>query len=328
MKKIPEGFEEDSLSLKIQKAGLPLISRGKVRDTYEIGIPELRLVVASNRISIDDIVLPAFIPGKGRVLTMVSNFFMESVLSHFDNHLIATGARIDEYLPEALKNCPDLQGRGVVISVLEMLPFEFIVRGYLTGSGLKAYNKTGEVCGHKLPTGLHDGAKLPEPIFTPTTKAVDAHDEHVTFESLRQIFGDEPERLALNVYKTSAEFAEKKGFILADTKYEFGRDNSGRLVIGDEADTPDSSRFWLRHAWKEAVEMKKSPAGYDKQPVREWGKTVVTPFTKEGSPIIGIGNLDLDNPEHIDFVHKMIVPEEVIRSCAERYEKLAEMLLI
>ncbi len=327
MTKIPNGFTEDSLSLEIQKAGLPLISRGKVRDAYKIGIPALRLAVASNRISIDDIVLPAFVPGKGRVLTTVSNFFMEKVLADFDNHLVATGKGIDEYLPKALQGNPDLQSRGVIILVLDMLPFEFIVRGYLTGSGLKAYNKTGEVCGHKLPEGLHDGSQLPEPIFTPTTKAADDHDKHITAESVREIYGDEPENLALELYKRSAIFAEKHGIILADTKYEFGW-SGPNLVLGDEADTPDSSRFWLRRAWEEAVQQKKSPSGYDKQPVREWGKKVETPFFKEGVPIVGIGNLDLKNPEHIGFVHNMSIPEEVIRSCSERYEKLAEMLLV
>lgn len=326
MTKIPNGFAEDSLSLAIQNAGLPLISRGKVRDAYEIGIPSLRLIVASDRISIDDVVLPAFIPGKGRVLTIVSNFFMESVLSDFDNHLVATGKRIDEYLPVALRNNADLQSRGVIVQVLEMLPFEFIVRGYLTGSGLKAYNKTGEVCGHKLPAGLHDGSRLPEPIFTPTTKAVDGHDEHVPSARVRELYGDEPENLALELYRLSAAFAEKHGIILADTKYELGLDGDN-LVLGDEADTPDSSRFWLRRAWEEAVQQKKSPSGYDKQPVREWGKTAETPFSKDGIPIVGIGNLNLKDPDHINFVHNMVIPEEVIRSCSERYEKLAEMLL-
>lgn len=325
MTQIPKCVAEDSLSLKLQKAGLARMFQGKVRDTYNIGIDGLLLVVVSNRISINDVVLPAFIPGKGKVLTSISNFFMKEVLSDFPNHLVATGNHIFQYLPSELWSDPELPERGTIIRVLKMLPAEFIVRGYLTGSGWSAYQKTSEVCGHVLAPGLHDGSQLNPPIFTPTSKATEGHDEHMSFKTIRELYGPGPEEFALAIYKRSAAYAGGKGIILADTKYEFGY-NGDVLTLGDESNTPDSSRFWMRVAWEKAVLAKKSPAGYDKQPVREWGKTVVSPFFKGNQQIIGIGNLDLKNPEHIEFVHNMVIPQQVINDCAERYAQIEQML--
>lgn len=325
MTKIPNGFAEDSLGLKLQKAGLTRLFQGKVRDTYNIGIEGLMLVVASNRISINDVVLPAFIPGKGKVLTSISNFFMTEVLSDFPNHLVATGNQILQYLPQELWNDPELTERGTIIRVLKMLPAEFIVRGYLTGSGWTAYQETGEVCGHVLTTGLHDGSQLNPPIFTPTSKAEEGHDEHMSFKTIRELYGPNPEEFVLALYKRSAAYAGGRGIILADTKYELGY-NGDILTLGDESNTPDSSRYWMRVAWEAAVQNRKSPAGFDKQPVRDWGKTIVTPFYKGDQQIIGIGNLDLKNSDHIAFVHNMEIPQQVLDHCAERYDRINEML--
>ena len=236
------------------------VGSGKVRELYALDDERL-LLVASDRISVFDVVLPTEIPDKGRVLTGLSAFWFEQTRELVPNHLLAV--RDD--------------GRSMECKRLEMLPIECVVRGYLSGSGWKDYRATGEVCGHALPVGLRESERLPEPIFTPATKAQTGHDENITRAQAAELVADldEVERLCLELYRFGAEHAEARGIILADTKFELGRDADGRLVLADEALTPDSSRFWPAREF--------APGGpqpsFDKQFVRDyceslgWGKT-------------------------------------------------------
>ncbi|MDY3127183.1 MAG: phosphoribosylaminoimidazolesuccinocarboxamide synthase [Corynebacterium sp.] len=236
------------------------LSSGKVRDIYEIDENTL-LMVVSDRISAYDHALEPAIPDKGRVLTATTMFFFDAI--DFPNHL--DGGIDDERIPE------EVLGRALVVKKLDMLPFECVARGYLTGSGLKEYNATGEVCGVALPAGLVESSRLPEPIFTPATKAEQGdHDENVTFERVVADLGSErAEQLraaTLQIYAAAAELAEKQGIILADTKFEFGLDSAGTLVLADEVLTPDSSRYWPADSY---VEGQVQPS-FDKQFVRNW----------------------------------------------------------
>ena len=242
------------------------LGSGKVRELYALDDERL-LLVASDRISTFDVVLPTAIPDKGRVLTGLSGFWFARTTSICPNHLLALR--------------PD--GRSTECRRLEMLPIECVVRGYLSGSGWKDYGKTGEVCGHRLPSGLRESDRLPEPIFTPATKATSGHDENITGAQAAALVGAErfaeAERISIALYRFAAAFALERGIIIADTKFEFGVDRDGRLVLGDEALTPDSSRFWPADQY--------SPGGpqpsYDKQYVRDycekigWGKTYPGP---------------------------------------------------
>jgi phosphoribosylaminoimidazole-succinocarboxamide synthase len=242
------------------------LGSGKVRDLYALDDERL-LLVASDRISTFDVVHPTKIPDKGRVLTGLSAFWFARTKGITPNHLLALR--------------PD--GRSTECRRLEMLPIECVVRGYLAGSGWKDYGKTGEVCGHTLPTGLRESDQLPEPIFTPATKATSGHDENITREQGATLVGAErfaeAERLAITLYRFAADYARARGIIIADTKFEFGVDKPGRLVLGDEALTPDSSRFWPADQY--------APGGpqpsFDKQYVRDfverigWSKTPPAP---------------------------------------------------
>ncbi len=242
------------------------LGSGKVRELYALGDDRL-LLVASDRISTFDVVLPTAIPDKGRVLTGLSGFWFARTRSICANHLLALR--------------PD--GRSTECRRLEMLPIECVVRGYLSGSGWKDYRKSGEVSGHRLSAGLRESDRLPEPIFTPATKAQSGHDENIAREQAAQIVGAErfaeAERLSLALYRFAAAYALQRGVIIADTKFEFGTDRTGRLVLGDEALTPDSSRFWPADQY--------APGGpqpsFDKQYVRDfcekigWGKTYPGP---------------------------------------------------
>jgi phosphoribosylaminoimidazole-succinocarboxamide synthase len=218
--------------------GLDPISQGKVRDIYAVGEDRL-LLVTSDRISTYDVVHPTPIPDKGKVLTGLSAFWFDKTRDIVPNHLVSYTD-----VPE------DVRGRAMLVERLEMAPVECVVRGYITGSGWKDYKASGAVCGIELPEGLVESQQLPEPIFTPATKAeVGDHDENVDFDRAAEIVGDRPlleelRRLSLELYSFAAAHARERGIILADTKFEFGRDASGRLVLGDEAFTPDSSRFW------------------------------------------------------------------------------------
>ena len=250
---------------------LPLLHRGKVRDNYAIGDDRL-LIVASDRLSAFDVVLPDPIPGKGRVLTAISNFWFARTRHIVANHL--TGEPLARYLPDAAERAP-LEGRSVVVQRLEPLPIEAVVRGYLIGSGWKDYQKTGKVCGIALPAGLRQAAKLPAPIFTPATKAAAGqHDENVPFETIADTVGGaiaaRVRDLTLALYAFAADYARGRGILIADTKFEFGLDARGEVVLMDEALTPDSSRFWPADTYREGT----SPPSFDKQFVRDYLETL------------------------------------------------------
>ncbi len=252
-------------------AGLKLLHRGKVRDVYELDAGHL-LFVATDRLSAFDVVLPDPVPGKGSLLTRISNFWFERTRHLCPNHL--TDIPLDRYLSDPAELAL-LEGRAVVVRRLQPLPVEAVVRGYLSGSGWKDYQRTGAVCGIKLPVGLHLASRLPEPIFTPATKAaVGDHDENIDFQQVEALLGKERAAavrdLSLALYRFAAAYALQRGIIIADTKFEFGLDAAGRLVLMDEALTPDSSRFWPADGWMEGT----SPPSFDKQYVRDYLETL------------------------------------------------------
>ena len=241
---------------------LPLIASGKVREIYDMG-DEL-LLVASDRISTYDVIHPNPIPDKGAVLTGISTFWFEQTQDLVPNHVVS----VTDGVPQ------EARGRGMVVKKLKMLPVEAIVRGYITGSGWKDYQASGVVSGVRLPDGLRESDQLPEPIFTPSTKADVGHDEAIDFERAAQRIGDRElaERLrdtAIAVYKYCAENARANGVILADTKFEFGLDSDGNLTLGDEVCTPDSSRFWPAADYAPG----RGQASFDKQFVRDWASS-------------------------------------------------------
>jgi phosphoribosylaminoimidazole-succinocarboxamide synthase len=238
--------------------GATHLHSGKVRDLYEL--PDGRLLmVASDRISAFDFILDTPIPDKGAILTRMSLWWFDRLAGLVPHHVLST-------------DVPDpVRGRAVICERLEMIPVECVVRGYLTGSGLLDYRATGEVCGIALPAGLEDGSRLPEPIFTPATKAdLGGHDENVSYDAVARALGDdvaaELRRLSLAIYARAEGIARERGVILADTKFEFGRRGDGTIVIGDEVLTPDSSRFWPADDWQPG----QAQASYDKQIVRNW----------------------------------------------------------
>jgi phosphoribosylaminoimidazole-succinocarboxamide synthase len=238
---------------------LPLLSSGKVREVYELG--DDLLMVASDRISTYDVIHPTPIPGKGAVLTGVSDFWFERTSGIVANHLIS----VTDGVPD------EVRGRAMVVKRLEMLPIECIVRGYITGSGWSDYQSSGRVSGIELPEGLEESQQLPEPLFTPSTKAEVGHDEAINFEQAAELVGDTEltERVrdaAIELYLFAAEYARGRGVILADTKFEFGLDSAGQLTVGDEVLTPDSSRYWPL----EGYEVGRGQPSFDKQFVRDW----------------------------------------------------------
>ena len=240
-------------------ADLPLLASGKVREIYDLG-DEL-LIVASDRISTYDVVHPTPIPDKGSVLTGLSTFWFERTAGIVSNHVIS----VTDGVPE------EARGRGMVVRKLEMLPVECVVRGYITGSGWKDYQATGKVSGHTLPDGLKESDRLPEPLFTPSTKAEVGHDEAIDFEGAVSLIGDRAlaERVrdvSIALYEYGAEHARANGIILADTKFELGLDAGGELTIGDEICTPDSSRFWPADQYEPG----RGQPSFDKQYVRDW----------------------------------------------------------
>jgi len=252
-------------------SGLTHLGSGKVRELFAVGDDAI-LLVASDRISAFDVVLPTPIPDKGAVLTGLSLFWFDLLSDLVPNHIVTT--KVDEYPDELKPYAEQLRGRSMLCKRLDMVPVECVARGYLTGSGLKDYMKTGEVCGIPLPTGLVDGSRLPEPLFTPSTKAdIGLHDENISEDTAAETVGrelvDELKRLTLDIFTTASRHAESKGIILADTKFEFGRDADGTLTLGDEVLTPDSSRFWP----KDTYEPGQAQPSYDKQYVRDWLRT-------------------------------------------------------
>jgi phosphoribosylaminoimidazole-succinocarboxamide synthase len=245
---------------------LPLVGRGKVRDIYAVDADKL-LIVTTDRLSAYDVILPTPIPEKGRVLTELANFWFARLASIIPNHL--TG--IDPESVVTPEEREQVRGRSIVVKRMEPLPVEAVVRGYLEGSGWKEYQESGSVCGVKLPAGLKRASKLPRPIFTPATKAeAGHHDENITFAQMEKLVGAARARAvrdtAIALYKAAAEYALIRGIIIADTKFEFGVDASGKLHLIDEALTPDSSRFWPLATYREGA----SPESFDKQYVRNW----------------------------------------------------------
>ena len=245
---------------------LPVFGRGKVRDTYDIG--DKLLIITTDRISAFDVVIPNGIPDKGLVLTQLSAFFFERIADEIPHHLIhlIDNTRLDEIgldLPQ------ELIGRSMLVKKAQQLPVECIVRGYLTGSGWAEYKKSGTVCGLQLPSGLQESQQLPEPIFTPSTKADEGHDENITFQQMADIVGSETADLlrqhSISLYQRGRDHAQKCGIIIADTKFEFGR-LEDKLILIDEALTPDSSRFWPADQYEPG----RSQPSFDKQFVRDW----------------------------------------------------------
>lgn len=277
------------------------ISSGKVRDIYEVDEDRLMLVV-SDRVSAFDVILPSLIPDKGKVLNRISAFWFDFTKEIVKNHLISTS--LSDFPLEF--QSPEFEGRSMLVKKLKMLPIECVVRGYLSGSGWKSYQESGKVCGVELPSGLQESSKLEEPIFTPTTKANEGHDESIEFEAVCDLIGSDlaikVRDVAIKVYSICAKYALSKGIIIADTKFEFGLDSSGNLVLADEVLTPDSSRFWSCSDY----EVGRSQLSFDKQFLRDWLKRT---------------NWDSSHPSPIS--------EEVIATTRhkyiEAYEKLTGM---
>jgi phosphoribosylaminoimidazole-succinocarboxamide synthase len=278
---------------------LPLIHKGKVRDVYQIDENTL-LMVASDRLSAFDVVLPDDIPQKGQLLTQISNFWFDRTKNLIANHL--TGQSVKDIIKDATV---DLCSRAVVVKKLKALPVEAIVRGYIIGSGWKDYQATGEICGIQLAEGLNQAEKLPEPIFTPSSKAsVGDHDENISFDIMKQKIGaqlaEQVKQISLQLYKAAAEHAEKNGIIIADTKFEFGLDEENELVLMDEVLTPDSSRFWNKDKYLVGT----SPESYDKQFIRDYLETLDWDKTAPGPR----------------------VPKEIINKTAEKYHEAFQLI--
>ncbi|MCK5244709.1 MAG: phosphoribosylaminoimidazolesuccinocarboxamide synthase [Desulfobacterales bacterium] len=259
--------------------GVKLLNRGKVRDIYDLG--ETLLIVATDRISAFDVIMPNPIPGKGRILTEISRFWFEKTKSIMDNHVIAT--RVSDF-PQILRSYEDiLETRSMIVRKAEPLPVECIVRGYISGSGWKSYKESGTICGIELPAGLTESARLPEPIFTPSTKEeLGAHDINIGFEKAAALIGrdtaEKVRKTSIALYMRGVEIAEQRGIIIADTKFEFGFCN-GELILIDEVLTPDSSRFWPKQTYRPGGPQK----SFDKQYLRDyllsidWNKTPPAP---------------------------------------------------
>ncbi|HEV7902890.1 MAG TPA: phosphoribosylaminoimidazolesuccinocarboxamide synthase [Pyrinomonadaceae bacterium] len=262
---VPATVSETSLE------GLQLVRRGKVRDVYAVDAGQL-LIVATDRISAFDCILPTQIARKGEVLTALSRFWFARLAHITRNHLLTTGI---EGMPAHVSAHADaLRGRSMLVRRTEVFPVECVVRGYLAGSGWKDYARTGEICGHKLPAGLRESDQLPEPIFTPATKAETGHDENISETRMSEIVGAETtaklRATALALYRDAETYARARGIIIADTKFEFGRDREGEIILIDEALTPDSSRFWPLDRYEPG----RPQASFDKQFVRDYLETL------------------------------------------------------
>lgn len=278
---------------------LPKIHSGKVRDVYQVDDRHL-LMVASDRLSAFDVVLPDEIPNKGAILTQISNFWFRHFNDRVNNHL--TDIKVTDVIADA---SPDLQARAVVVKKLKALPCEAIVRGYIIGSGWKDYQHSGQVCGIDLPAGLQQAEQLPQAIFTPSSKAaVGDHDENISFAKLSDLIGLEMaqkmQRVALDIYQQAQQHAAAKGLIIADTKFEFGLGEDGELVLMDEVLTPDSSRFWSESSYQ----IGSSPQSYDKQFVRDYLETLTWNKQAPGPTI----------------------PKEIIEKTAEKYHAAYKLI--
>ncbi|HKJ09598.1 MAG TPA: phosphoribosylaminoimidazolesuccinocarboxamide synthase [Gammaproteobacteria bacterium] len=281
---------------------LPLRHRGKVRDIYEVGTEHL-LIVTTDRLSAFDVILPDPIPGKGAVLTAVSNFWFRRMADIVPNHL--ADLSLADVLPDDAERA-QVEGRAIVVRRLQALPVEAIARGYLIGSGWKDYQATGAVCGIPLPAGLELAERLPEPIFTPSTKAdTGAHDENIDFARTEELLGrelaEQVRDVSLRIYRAAVGYAAEHGILIADTKFEFGVDEQGRLTLIDEILTPDSSRFWPADQYSPGS----SPPSFDKQYVRDYLETLDWDKTAPGPHL----------------------PAEVIARTAEKYREAQRRLM-
>ena len=280
---------------------LPLLARGKVRDIYAVGDDHL-LIVTTDRLSAFDVVLPDPIPGKGAVLTAVANFWFERTRHLVPNHL--ADIPLETVLPDEQER-NQVAGRAIVVRKLKALPVEAIVRGYLIGSGWKDYQATGSVCGIRLPAGLQLAEQLPEAVYTPSTKAeVGGHDENVDFSRTESLLGADiaarVRDISLQLYSEAAAYARERGIIIADTKFEFGLDEANKLVLIDEALTPDSSRFWPQDEYRIGI----SPPSFDKQFVRDYLETLEWDKSPPGPSL----------------------PEHIIRQTADKYREALRRL--
>lgn len=259
-----------TLLLKTELPGVEPFARGKVRDLYALG--DRLLIVASDRISAFDVVLPSGIPDKGRVLTQLSVFWFEFLRDLVPTHFLT--ANVDEFPQAARRHRAQLDGRAMLVRRAQVVPIECVVRGYLAGSGWKEYRQTGRICGVRLPAGLRESEQLPEPIFTPATKATSGHDQNISFDQMAQQVGgalaEELRSLSLGIFRKAADYARSRGLLLADTKFEFGHEvgseGSQRLLLVDEVLTPDSSRFWAADGYQPG----RSQPPFDKQLVRDY----------------------------------------------------------
>ena len=284
---------------------LPLLARGKVRDNYAVGDDRI-LMVASDRLSAFDVVLPQPVPGKGLVLTQMALFWFDKLRGIVPNHL--TGD-----VPESVVAADEVElvrGRSMLVKRLTPIPVEAVVRGYLAGSGWKEYSASGRICGVPLPSGLHNASRLPEPIFTPASKAaVGDHDENISFEQMCLKIGrplaEQVRAVSLRLYTAAAAHALRRGIVIADTKFEFGLDKAGALVLMDEVLTPDSSRFWPAGQVVEG----QNPPSCDKQPIRDRLRREAPNFGLEGTE---------QNMPHL--------PESVLQDCLARYRQAQQLL--
>ena len=293
----PEALYESSIP------NLTLLASGKVRDIYEIDAHHL-LIVTTDRMSAFDVILPDPIPGKGRVLTHVSNFWFDKMRDLVPNHL-ANDLTLEDVIPDTEVR-QQLEGRAIIVKRLKPLPVEAIVRGYLIGSGWKDYQATGAVCGIALPSGLQQAQQLPAAIYTPSSKAeVGVHDENISFEDTVKLMGqslaEQVRDISLKIYTAAAEYARERGIIIADTKFEFGLDEDGTLYWIDEALTPDSSRFWPVEQYQVGI----SPPSFDKQYLRDYLETLDWNKTAPGPKL----------------------PSEVTEQCAAKYREAERQLL-
>ena len=292
---LPDPMYESSIP------SLPLLGRGKVRDIYGVDDAHI-LIVTTDRLSAYDVVLPDPVPDKGRVLTEISNFWFRRLADIVPNHLTDRSLESVVDDPGARRA---LEGRAVVVRRLQPLPIEAVVRGYLIGSGWRDYQRSGEVCGVALPPGLQQADRLPEPLFTPATKAAAGdHDENIAFERVQELVGerlaDEVRGIAIAIYARAAAYALERGIIVADTKFEFGLDDEGRLFLIDEVLTPDSSRFWPLEGYRPGT----SPPSFDKQYVRDYLDTLDWDKTAPGP----------------------VLPAEVIARTSEKYREALRLL--
>jgi len=285
--------------LKTDMPDIKFIRSGKVRDIYDLG--DSLLMIASDRISAFDVVLPNGIPGKGKLLTQISIYWFRQMEDIIKNHLIATN--VDDYPSQCHKYRDQLEGRSVLVKKAEQLPVECIVRGHLSGSGWKEYQKTGSVCGIKLPDGLKESSRLETPIFTPSTKAEEGHDINISFKETENIVGNEMAAklrdVSLRIYSKAREIAEKKGIIIADTKFEFGIYDK-ELILIDEILTPDSSRFWSVQTYEPG----KGQDSYDKQIIRDYLLTLDWDQTYPGP----------------------VLPENIVEKAIERYREIYNII--